>query len=115
MTDEQKREQISFLYRQLDTCGQIIAETEPGPERARYNREYRGIINALRRLEPEKWKDYPVFRQHTTEGRNEMVQKFLATHHCPKCGGEFKQTRSGSFRIVCQQCGQKAQLKRRNK
>jgi DNA-directed RNA polymerase subunit RPC12/RpoP len=42
-----------------------------------------------------------------------MVQKFLATHHCPTCGGEFKQTRSGSFRIVCQQCGQKAQLKRK--
>ena len=50
MTDEQKREHISFLYRQLDTCGQIIAETEPGPERSRYNREYRGIVNALRRL-----------------------------------------------------------------
>ena len=24
MTDEQKREHISFLYRQLDTCGQIL-------------------------------------------------------------------------------------------
>ena len=81
MTDEQKREHISFLYRQLDTCGQMIAETEPGPERTRYNRDYRGIINALR----------------------------------PTCGGEFKQTRSGSFRLVCQQCGQKGQLKRKKK
>lgn len=116
MTDEQKREQISFLYRQLDTCGQMIAEDDEwGAARREYNREYRRIINALRRLEPEKWKNYPVFRQHTAEGRNEMVQKFLSTHRCPKCGGEFKQTRSGSFRIVCQQCGQKAQLKRRNK
>lgn len=108
MNDEQKREHVSFLYRQLDICGQIIAETEPGPERTRYNREYRGIVNALRRFEPEKWKDYPLFRKYTTEMRNEMVRKFLSSHPCPKRGGEFRQTRGGSFHIVCQQCGQKS-------
>ena len=116
MTDEQKREQIHQLYRQLDTLGQLIADDdEYGASRAYYNREYRRVVNALRRLEPEKWKDYPVYRQHTTDGRNEMVQKWLAKNRCPKCGGEFKQTRSGSFRIVCQQCGQTGQLKRKKR
>jgi len=113
MTEEQKKEQINFLYRQLDKLGQMIAEDDEwGAARAEYNREYRRVINALRRLEPKKWNCYPAFRQQTTEGRNEMVAKWLSGHRCPKCGGEFKQTRSGTFRIICLQCGQKGQLKR---
>ena len=83
MTEEQKKEQINFLYRQLDKLGQMIAEDDEwGAARAEYNREYRGVINALRRLEPEKWNCYPAFRQQTTEGRNEMVAKWLSEHRC---------------------------------
>jgi excinuclease UvrABC ATPase subunit len=113
MTDKQKKEQITMLYGQLDKLGQLIAEDdEYGADRAYYNREYRRTVNALRKLEPEKWSCYPLFRQKTTEGRNEMVAKYLSEHRCPNCNGELKQTRSGAFRVVCQQCGKKWQLKR---
>ena len=109
--DEIRDGQIKFLYGQLDKCGQILAEWDEDKEPTYYRREYRRIINALRKLEPENW-DYPCFQKKDYTERNKKVAEYCQKHPCPACGGERKQTRSGSFRIVCKNCGTKFQLKK---
>ena len=111
MTEEQKKLEIRFLYNQLDKCGQMIAEDDEwGETRKELNREYRRICKALAKLEPDKWKDIPMFRK-PSEKYDEKVANFCKEHKCPKCGGEVKQSRSGSLRVVCVSCGAKFQLK----
>lgn len=112
MTEEQKKEEIRWLYHRLDLCGQLIAEDDEwGAARREYNREYRRIIKALRQLEPEKWKDIPT----ESDRNNEKMAIFCKNNRCPQCGGEIKQTRSGSLRVVCLQCGRKYQLKKKKR
>ena len=113
MTKEQKEEQLKILYHQLDVCGQILAEWDEEKPPTYYRREYRKILNAIRRLEPENW-DYPCFKKDYTE-RNKKVEEFCKEHKCPKCGGSVKQTRSGSLRVICTQCNSKFQLKTKKK
>lgn len=110
MTEEQKKEEISFLYRQLDTCGQILAEWDDDKPPTYYNREYKRIMKRLEKLEPDKW-DFPCFQKRDYTKRNENIEKFCSEHQCPKCGGKIKQTRSGSLRVVCVECGTKFQVK----
>ena len=111
-TDNEKirEEQIKFLYRQLDTCGQILAEWDEEKPPTYYRREYRKIINTLRKLEPENW-DYPCFQKKDYTERNKAVAEWCSRHKCPSCQGELKQSRSGSYRVVCQNCKKKYQLK----
>lgn len=111
MTEEQKREQLDFLYRQLDTCGQILAEWDDDRPPTQYRRDYRRILKSIVALEPEKWKDYPAFQKKDYTNRDAAVERFCEQHPCRKCGGKTRQTRSGSLRIICTSCGQKYQLK----
>lgn len=114
MTDEEKQKEIRWLYHQLDRCGQMIAEDDEwGEARRDYNREYRRIIKALARLEPEKWREFR-FTQKPSEKYDAKVAEFCQQHKCRKCGGQMKQSRRGSLRIVCQECGAKYQLKTKN-
>lgn len=108
MTEEQKIEEIRRLYHQLDVCGQILSDWDEEDEPTYYRREYKRICKALARLEPENW-NYPVFKKDYTH-RNKIVAEFCETHPCPVCGGKCKQTRSGSLRCICTQCGKKYQL-----
>ena len=113
MTEEEKKKEIHWLYQQLDKCGQMIAEDDEwGATRRELNREYRRIVKALAKLEPEKWKDLPMFRK-PSEKYDAQVADICERKPCPKCGGKCRQTRSGSLRIVCQQCGAKYQLKKK--
>ena len=70
MTEEQKKEEISFLYRQLDTCGQLLAEWDDDKPPTYYNREYRRIMKRLAKLEPDKL-DLPCFQKRDYTKRNE--------------------------------------------
>lgn len=70
MTEEQKKEEISFLYRQLDTCGQLLAEWDDDKPPTYYNREYRRIMKRLAKLEPDKW-DLHCFQKRDYTKRNE--------------------------------------------
>lgn len=117
MTDEEKQKEIRWLYQQLDKCGQMIAEDDEwGATRRELNREYRRIVGALARLEPEKWRDLPMLqRQKPSEKYDQLVAEFCQKNRCRSCGGEMRQSRSGSLRIVCQQCGAKYQLKTRKR
>ena len=110
MTPEQKEEHLKFLYHQLDVCGQILAEWDDEHSDIEYRREYRKILNEIVKLEPEKWKDFPVFQKKDYTKRNIAVAEYCKTHPCPECGGERKQNRSGSYRVVCTKCGKKYQL-----
>ncbi len=111
MTDEEKRKEIHWLYQQLDKCGQMIAEDDEwGATRRELNREYRRIVKALARLEPDKWRDLPMLRK-PSEKYDTLVADFCTKHKCRKCGGDMRQSRSGSLRVVCLQCGAKYQLK----
>lgn len=110
MDDKFKEERIKQLYHELDLCGQILSEWYEEKPPTQYRRDYRRIINELRKLEPENW-NYPCFQKKDFTKRNEAVEKFCSEHPCRKCGGRTKQTRSGSLRIICTRCGQKYQLK----
>lgn len=109
MTEEQKKEEIKRLYHQLDVCGQILAEWDEDKEPTEYRREYKRIVKQLAKLEPENW-NFPYFKKTDYSKRNEAVAKYCETHICNKCGGKCKQTRSGSLRIICLECGTKYQL-----
>lgn len=112
MTPEEKEVQLKILYHQLDVCGQILAEWDEDRPPTQYKRDYRRILKAIIKLEPEEWKDYPAFQKKDYTKRNEAVAKYCKEHPCPQCGGERKQTRSGSYRVVCTKCGAKYQLLR---
>ena len=87
MTDEEKRKEIHRLYQQLDKCGQMIAEDDEwGATRRELNREYRRIIKALARLEPDKWRDLPMMRK-PSEKYDTLVADFCRDHKCPECKG----------------------------
>jgi cupin superfamily acireductone dioxygenase involved in methionine salvage len=111
MTDEQKKQEIRWLYQQLDKLGQMIEDDDEwGATRRELNREYRRVVKALARLEPDKWKDILSLRK-PSEKYDKLVADFCREHKCRKCGGDMRQSRSGSLRIVCKQCGAKYQLK----
>ncbi len=112
LSDAQKKERIKFLYHQLDVCGQLIADDDEwGVERKRLNREYKNILKELAMLEPENW-NYPAF-QKPSQKYDGLVADFCKENKCPKCNGELRQTKSGSLRVICNQCGIKYQLHRK--
>lgn len=111
MQNTEKQERIAWLYKMLDKCGQMIAEDDEwGADRRYFNREYRSIMKELAKLEPEKWKDFKEL-QKPSERYDGLVSEFCKTHKCPKCGGEIKQTRSGSLCVKCCNCNSKYKLK----
>lgn len=112
MTEEEKRAEIKRLYHQLDMCGQMIAEDDEwGAHRRELNKEYKRIVQALRRLEPEVWKVPSIFKSRS-EMYDEKVVELCKEKRCLKCGGTLKQTRKGSLRVVCTSCGVKYQLRK---
>lgn len=115
MSEEQKAEHKKFLLFQLDKLGQMIAEDDEwGATRRELNREYRRICKALAKLDPETWKMPPGYRSSASK-YNTPVANWCKEHKCQKCGGELKQTRSGSLRVLCLSCGTKYQLKTNRK
>lgn len=91
-----------FLNRQLIRLGDMIGDglaDEPGG--AWIRKEYRQICKRLGII-----KRKPV----NTEAINERMKQRVIDVSCQKCGGELKQTRSGSKRASCITCKAKYQL-----
>lgn len=94
------------LHRQLVRLGDMMGDglhLEPGG--GWISREYRKVAKAL-----GFHADKP--RANNVEAINKGMSATLEKSRC-KCGGKLQQTRSGSMRAACDECGLKYQFKRR--
>ena len=98
--DKQDRE---FLINQLIKLGDMMGDgLHYEPDGAWISREYRKIF---KKLYPE------MFPKKDLSKRNKSVDKWCLSHKCQLCGGDLKQTKKGSLRVICLKCNQKFQLK----
>lgn len=90
-----------FLYQQLIKLGDMMGDGfHLEPDGKWIEKEYKRIAKELG-LIPK--------RKNCNEEINGFMQKRIACEKC-SCGGELKQTRSGSFIALCKECGQKYKL-----
>lgn len=95
-----------ILHNQLIKLGDMMSDGLHLEEGGSWiSREYKSVC---RKLYPE------FFPKKDFTNRNKAVKDFCDRHSCEHCEGGLKQTRSGSLRVICTQCGQKYQLKRRH-
>lgn len=90
------------LHAQLVRLGDMMGDgmhLEPGGKWI--EREYRKVCKALGYIKPTP---------RNTKAINERMVQRVAEVQCGKCGGELKQTRSGSKRAQCIKCQAKYQL-----
>jgi transposase-like protein len=95
------------LHRQLVKLGDMMGDGlhhEPGGEWI--SKEYKRVLKALG-IGPK--------RKNNSAQINELMSKRVQNIKCPKCNGEFKQSRSGSMRAKCLTCKSVFQLLTRNK
>ncbi|WP_228842851.1 hypothetical protein [Vibrio parahaemolyticus] len=93
------------LHRQLIKLGDMMGDgLHHEPDGKWISAEYRRVMKALGISAP---------RRNNSAAINEAMSKALESAACNKCNGQMKQTRSGSMRAECQQCGAKYQFKRR--
>ncbi|MBI9112424.1 hypothetical protein [Maridesulfovibrio ferrireducens] len=93
----------AHLHRQLIKLGDMMGDGlhhEPGGKWI--EREYRKILKALGILPKTK-------RRNNSKKINELMVERTAAVKC-QCGGELKQTRSGSMIGACAECGNKYKL-----
>lgn len=96
-TDEEK----AHLHRQLVKLGDMMGDgLHLEPDGKWISKEYRQILKALGMLPKTK---------RNVKGIDAAMIKRVNEVSCQKCGGQLKQTRSGSKRAQCQ-CGAKCQL-----
>lgn len=95
-------EHKDFLHRQLVKLGDMMGDgLHLEPDGKWISKEYRQTAKALGLL-PK--------RTTNVDGINKAVANSLSQHKC-KCGGELKQTRSGSKRVQCVLCDARYELK----
>ncbi|EOX4129411.1 hypothetical protein ACPF4J_002537 [Vibrio cholerae] len=93
------------LHKDLIKFGDMIGDgLHLEPDGKWISREYRKTLKALGHDIPQK----P--RVSHLPQINERMEQRVREVKCGKCGGELKQSRSGSKRAVCQSCGGKWQL-----
>lgn len=100
-------EEKSDLHRQLVKLGDMLGDgldLEPGGKWIR--RDYRKIAIALGYINPSK-------RTSNRPAINALMEERVQECPCKECGGELKQTRSGSMRAKCQSCERIYQLIKR--
>jgi len=89
------------LHRQLIRLGDMMGDgMHLEPDGKWIEREYRQILKAL---------GYIKRKKPNTKLINEHMVRRVKEVKC-QCGGELKQTRSGSKRASCKDCGNKYQL-----
>lgn len=96
-----------FLSNQLIKLGDMMGDglhNDPGGKWI--SREYKRICKILH---PE------FFPKKDTSKRDESVALWCSSHKCQLCGGDLKQTRKGSIRVICVKCNQRFQLKHKSK
>jgi len=92
-----------FLHNQLIKLGDMIGDgLADEPDGKWIRREYRKTCKALGYINNAPRTDSNLI--------NERMKQRLAQVKCKKCNGELKQTRSGSMRGQCKNCGAKYQL-----
>lgn len=96
-----KNNDKEFLYQQLIKLGDMIGDGfHLEPEGKWIAKEYKRIAKELG-LIPK--------RESHTEEIDRFMQKRITCEKCG-CGGELKQTRSGSFVAQCKECRKKYRL-----
>ena len=91
-----------FLYRQLIRLGDMMGDGlhhDPGGKWI--SREYKKILRSLG-IMPK--------RKNNSKAINNLIAKRIKKVVCQKCQGCLKQSRSGSKRAICVDCGAKFQL-----
>ncbi len=97
-----------FLYNQLIKLGDMMGDgLHLEPDGKWIEREYKSVCRALGLI-----KNKP--RQNRSPQINEFMAKRVQAVKCD-CGGNLKQTRSGSFIAKCEQCDKKYRLGSRKK
>ena len=92
-----------ILHQQLIRLGDMMGDGLHLEKDGRWiAREYKRISRVLF---PE------MFPNRNTTERDKAIAEWCKCNPCNECGGEFKQTRKGSMRVVCTGCGVKRQLK----
>lgn len=91
------------LYQQFIRLGEMMGDDLHLEKDGRWiAREYKRISKIL----------FPkMFPKRDTALRDTTIAEWCKDNPCKDCGGKFKQTRKGSMRVVCTQCGVKRQLK----
>jgi hypothetical protein len=98
------KESKEFYQRQLIRLGDMMGDGEHHEPGGKWiAREYRKTMVALGIVPKKK-------RPNRTPKIDEQMQRRVSEVKCGKCGGELKQTRSGSKRATCQGCDAKWQL-----
>lgn len=92
-----------ILYQQFIRLGDMMGDGLHLERDGRWiAREYKRISKILF---PE------MFPKRDTALRDTAISEWCKDNPCKNCGGKFKQTRKGSMRVVCTECGVKRQLK----
>lgn len=98
-------EERNTLHQRLVHLGDLMGDGlhyEKGGKRI--SREYAKTLYAL----------YPNLRpKRDFSNRDKIVSKWCEANRCCLCGGELKQTRKGSLRVICKECNRKFQLSRK--
>lgn len=94
-----------YLHRQLVKLGDMMGDgLHHEPDGKWIVKEYNRTLKALGISKP---------RSNNAEAINKSMQKAVGESKCTKCGGNLRQTRSGSLRALCESCGQRFQFKRK--
>lgn len=99
MTDEER----DRLHRRLERLGDMMGNEEHHEEGGEWiEKEYKMTFYTL----------YPEMRpKKDFSTRDNAISKWCESNRCRRCGGELKQTKKGSLRVVCKNCKTKYQLR----
>jgi hypothetical protein len=93
-----------FLYDQLIKLGDMMGDgLHHEPDGKWISREYKKICIALGLIKKPN-------RKNNSKAIDKAMAKSLGSQRCPKCDGNLKQTRAGSLRANCLECGVKFQV-----
>lgn len=94
----------NHLLSQLVKLGDMMGDgLHLEPDGKWISTEYKRILRAL---------GYKIPRANNSEAINKGMAEALKQKRCDRCDGQLKQTRSGSMRAECIDCGAKYQFKR---
>lgn len=98
MTDDDRE----MLHKRLVHLGDLIGDGEHHEKGGGWiSREYKKTLYSL----------YPEMRpKKDFSNRDNAVSKWCEVNKCRVCGGELRQTRKGSLRVICKECNTKFQL-----
>ena len=96
-----------YLHRQLIRLGDMMGDgAHHEPDGKWIEKEYKKILKVLGMLPKVK---------RNVKGINKAMIVRIKKVKCTECDGDLKQTKSGSMRARCIECGNKFQLLKRNK